>query len=115
MAFVSDIVFAGKEDPDHRIIEWLLNCVTFSSGRTRQFSLFNTAEVIDPNPVLRSFLLKLLLQCNESSYSMQQLDVILSEWSADSKYMMQTMVLFMNCWKVGLFILYILLLLAVHL
>ena len=100
MSFVSDVVFESDEDPEDEIIQWLLNCVAFGTASTKQFSLFNSADVIDPTPVLRSFLLKLLLQCNQNDAVKAHLDTILSEWTANEKYKMQTMVLFMDCWKV---------------
>ncbi|XP_067936897.1 E3 ubiquitin-protein ligase rnf213-alpha-like [Watersipora subatra] len=100
MSFVSEVVFSGQQEPEEGIIQWLLNCVTFGSNtETRQFSLFNSADVVDPTPVLRSFLLKLLLQCSQSDAASTHLNRILSEWTGEKSNQLQTMVLFMDCWK----------------
>lgn len=105
MCFVSEIVFEGDSDgPDEEIIRWLLDCITCrgagGAATTRQFSLFNSADVVDPTPVLRSFLLKLLLQCTQSDTVHDQLNQILDSWTASHQQYIQTMVLFMDCWKV---------------
>lgn len=61
MEFVSQLVFGGAEQPTDEVIKWLMDCVTFNQG-TRVFSIFNVEDVVDPTPVLRSFLLKHLLK-----------------------------------------------------
>jgi len=101
MKFVSDMVFNGEErDPDDEIISWLLDCVTARGGETtRQFNLFNSQEVVDPTPVLRSFLLKLLLSCRQQHYVNTYLDKVLSV-STNQQHQLQTMVLLMDCCKV---------------
>ena len=100
MAFVSEVVFGSDEEPDEDIIQWLLQCVTFRAG-TRAFSLYNTADVVDPTPVLRSFILKLLMQCRQSERVQEHLNYLLAEWGDDMRQKIQTMVLLMDCRKVG--------------
>lgn len=103
MSFVSDIVFNGRQDPQDEIIEWLLNCVTFGSAKnTRRFNLFDENDAVDPTPVLRSFLLKLLLQCEQTDSVNKHLDGMLAIWQRDKTYQLQTMVLIMDCRKVGI-------------
>ena len=99
MAFVSEVVFGSDVEPDEDIIQWLLQCVTFGAG-TRAFSLYNTADVVDPTPVLRSFLLKLLMQCTQSEHVQEHLNHLLADWGDDVKQKIQTMVLLMDCRKV---------------
>lgn len=65
MQFIAELVFSGNTSPDDEIIDWLLNCVTLDEG-TRKFSIYRTSDVVDPTPVLRSYLLKLLLQVKQS-------------------------------------------------
>jgi len=105
MTFVSDIVFNEEErDPDDKVIRWLLDCIVARSGETtRQFSLFNSQEVVDPTPVLRSFLLKLLLSCRKKRYVNTYLDKVFAV-STNHQHQLQTMVLIMNCRKVCLYI-----------
>ena len=100
MAFVSELVFGADTEPDAQIIDWLLQCVTFGAG-TRQFSLYNTADAVDPTPVLRSFLLKLLIQCTQSEAVHNHINRMLSNWGEDENQRIQTMVLLMDCKKVG--------------
>lgn len=103
MCFVSDIVFGKEEDPDGEILTWLLECITCRSATgdaTRQFSLFNSADVVDPTPVLRSFLLKLLLQIADSDVVQHYLDNMMRSWMENKNYQLQTMVLLMDCRKV---------------
>ena len=95
------MVFATGTEPDQQIIEWLLQCVTFKAG-TRQFSLYNTSDALDPTPVLRSFLLKLLLLCTQSEIVCNHLNQMLVNWGADERQRIQTMELLMDCRKVGL-------------
>ena len=52
MHFISEIVFSSDTQPDDDIMQWLLERIT-SDKSTRQLSLFNYQEVIDPSPVLR--------------------------------------------------------------
>ncbi|KAF6032077.1 hypothetical protein EB796_009577 [Bugula neritina] len=97
MYFVSEMVFSST--PDEQVLQWLVNRVTFRQG-TREFSVFNSSEVIDPKPVLRSFLLKLLLKCEQSDTVYQYLDQIINSWSGDNvTSQVQTMVLVMDCHK----------------
>lgn len=98
MYFVSEMVFSST--PDEQVLQWLVNRVTFRQG-TREFSVFNSSEVIDPKPVLRSFLLKLLLKCEQSDTVYQYLNQIINSWSGDNvTSQVQTMVLVMDCHKV---------------
>jgi len=99
---VSDMVFNEEErDPDDEIIRWLLDCVTARDGETtRQFSLFNSQEVVDPTPVLRSFLLKLLLRCPQTELVDDYLNHVLQPTPHSGDHQLQTMVLFIDCWKV---------------
>ena len=99
MEFVAELVFSPEATPDEEIIEWLLQCVTFGAG-TRQFSLYNTADVVDPTPVLRSFLLKLLMLYQDNELVRYYIDGMLAKWGADEKQRIQTMVLLMDCRKV---------------
>ncbi|KAF6041607.1 hypothetical protein EB796_000120 [Bugula neritina] len=101
VAFVSDMVFSEEErDPDDEIISWLLNCVTARDGETtRQFNLFNSQEVVDPTPVLRSFLLKLLLRCSQTELVERYLNHVLQSTPHSGDHQLQTMVLFIDCWK----------------
>ena len=100
MAFVSEVVFGANTEPDAQIIEWLVQCVTFGAG-TRQFSLYDTRDAIDPTPVLRSFLLKLLMQWTQSEVVCNHINHVLSNWGEDERQRIQTMVLLMDCRKVG--------------
>lgn len=100
MAFVSDVVFGAETEPDDQIIKWLLECVTFKGG-TRQFSLYNTADVVDFRaPVLRSFLFKLLMQLTQSDLVDGYLNSLLAGWPDDQTRRVNTMVLLMDCHKV---------------
>lgn len=103
MCFVSDIVFSSRQSPEGGIIEWVLNCIAFGTADTKEFSLFRSVNVVDPTPVLRSYLLKLLLQCNQSDFVNKELDYLMSNWTADKTYQLQTMVLLMDCCKVCTF------------
>ena len=98
-AFVAEVVFSSETAPDEEIVEWLLKCVTFGAG-TRQFSLYNTADVVDPTPVLRSFLLKLLLQCSHSDFVKYHLNGMLADWGEDERQWIRTMDLLMDIRKV---------------
>lgn len=97
MKFVSELVF--QSEPDADVITWLAECVTFRDG-TRSFSIFNYEDVVDPNPVLRSFLLKLLLRCRKSGQVKEDIDKIIGQWALTDQYKLQTMVLLMDCLKV---------------
>lgn len=66
MQFVSELVFEGNRSPSEEVVNWLLDCLTYNQG-TRQFSVFRVSDVIDPTPVLRSFLLKLLLRAENAT------------------------------------------------
>ena len=101
MRFVSELVFLSE--PCVEVIDWLANCVTFRGG-TRQFSMFNCEDVVDPDPVLRSFLLKLLLKCKNSERVRGYLDKIITqrEGGEGEGNRLQTMVLLMDCHKVCL-------------
>lgn len=101
MHFVSEIVFKPDSSPDDQIMEWLLERIT-SDNTTRKLSLFNSQEVVDPSPVLRSFLLKLLLKCEQSDSVENQLNNLLASWKDEHQLQVQTMVLFMDCHKVGI-------------
>ena len=101
MNFVSSIVFSEGEDPEDSLIEQLLKFVTYGQADTREFSLFNTADVVDRTPVLRSFLLKLLLQCKQKESVHDHLDKLLSTWASNKTFQLQTMVLLMDCQKVN--------------
>ena len=73
MALVSRLCFAGDTPPEEAVIRRLLGLVTRESSlaaqagdpsaliRTKQMSPFPD-ECIDPTPVVRSFLLRLLLK-----------------------------------------------------
>ena len=101
MSFTSEIVFSGRQGPEEGVIKWLLNCITFGSAHaTKQFSLFNSADVVDSSPVLRSYLLKLLLQYDQSDSVHRHLNQVLLQWATEKSYRMQTMVLLMDCHKV---------------
>ena len=52
MHFISEIVFSSDTQPDDHIMQWLLERITKDKS-TRQLSLFNYQEVVDPSPVLR--------------------------------------------------------------
>ena len=52
MHFISEIVFSSDTRPDDHIMQWLLERITKDKS-TRQLSLFNYQEVVDPSPVLR--------------------------------------------------------------
>ncbi|XP_067937583.1 E3 ubiquitin-protein ligase rnf213-alpha-like [Watersipora subatra] len=97
MYFVSELVFASE--PEQAILEWLVDRVTFRAG-TRQFGLFNSSEIVDASPVLRSYLLKLLLRCEQSKAVTLSLDTIIKSWHADkSRSHVQSLVLLMDCHK----------------
>lgn len=98
--FVSELVFALE--PEHEILVWLIERVFFRSG-SREFNPFNSADVVDPNSVLGSFLLKLLLKCEQSVNVHRHLDDIIARWSTEggqTESKVQRMVLLMNCHKV---------------
>ena len=100
--FVSDLVVTPDTPPSGEVIHWLLDCVTSSRG-TRQFSVYNVSDVVDPNPVTRSFLLKLLLKLDEQQAVRDYLDNFvqraLTEFSA---FNFQSILLVLDCMKVRL-------------
>lgn len=55
---------------------------------------------MDPDPVLRSFLLKLLLKCKASQRVREYLDKIVTQPNVTEADRQQTMVLLMDCHKV---------------
>ncbi|XP_053396017.1 E3 ubiquitin-protein ligase rnf213-alpha-like [Mercenaria mercenaria] len=67
MDVISQLSFADKTAPSDEVVEKLLSyafCRTRGNRQyTKDLSIFNTG--IDPNPVLRSFLLQLLLKTSE--------------------------------------------------
>ena len=103
MAFLSELIFRATAIPDEKIIEWLVNCITLESG-TRQFNIFNTAEALDPTPVFRSFIFKLLLQCQAQETAINCLKKVLTDWSGGDEEKLGTMILLMECEKVLFFL-----------
>lgn len=101
MNFVSDMVFkSDSPPPDDGILEWLMECVTFRD-RTREFSMFYSEDVIDPTPVVRSFLLKLFLQC-ESPRVIVHLNQLMTSWNEKEQDLrVQKMAMLIDCYKVG--------------
>ena len=98
MSFVSEMVFSSEPEPE--VLHWVVERVSYQNV-TRQFSLFNCYEVIDPNPVLRSFLLKLLLKCRQSDTVVRHLNSIIEKWQTDNiQSQVQTLILLMDCYKV---------------
>lgn len=99
MEFVSELVFSEHKIPSDEIVRWLMQCVTFKEERTRDFSVFHTDEVIDPTPVLRSFLLKLFLQ-NPSLDD--HLDDLVQSWTEeDGIFKVQKMAMLVDCYQVS--------------
>ena len=98
MHFVSELVFASATQPDIRIVEWLSECVTFRDG-TKKFSLFTTEDVVDPSPVLRSFLIKLFLQCRTPMIT-DHMDKTIRSWVDDPVGNLQRMNMVISCHKV---------------
>ena len=96
------MVFAQGIAPDIEIVRWLTNCVAFRDP-AKKFNLFTTAEVVDLNPVLRSFLIKLFLQCQNSEEIKCHLNDLISSWRTPSNQHKELakMVLVMNCHKVS--------------
>ena len=105
MHFVSEMVFAPGIAPDIEIVKWLTNCVTFRD-QTKKFSLFTTAEIVDPNPVLRSFLIKLFLQCQSSEAIKDHLNELITNFQTMNSphEMLPNLTLVMNCHKVSAFV-----------
>lgn len=66
MDLVSQLCFADNTPPDGAVVDMLMSCVTRTSSSdsasvtTKSFTLFN--DGIDATPVVRSFLLQLLLK-----------------------------------------------------
>ena len=105
MHFVSEMVFAPGIAPDIEIVKWLTKCVTFRD-QTKKFSLFTTAEIVDPNPVLRSFLIKLFLQYQSSEAIKDHLNELITNFQTMNSphEMLPNLVLVMNCHKVSTFV-----------
>lgn len=97
--FVAELTFASGNVPDGDILQWLMKCVAFKD-RTKEFSIFNCKDVVDPTPVLRSFLLKLFLQSGNSHVTEHLDDVIKGWYDAQDDLMIQHMVLLIDCFKV---------------
>ena len=100
--FVSDLVVTLDNPPSDEVIRWLLDCVTCLRG-TRQFSVYNVSDVVDSNPVTRSFLLKLLLKLDEQQAVRSYLDnfvqIAVKEFST---FNFQNILLILDCMKVRL-------------
>ena len=97
------MVFTPGIAPDIEIVKWLSNCVAFRDP-TKKFNLFTTAEVVDLNPVLRSFLIKLFLQCQNSEEIKYHLNDLIASWRTPSNQHKELakIILVMNCHKVSL-------------
>ena len=99
MHFVSELVITEHHPPDDRIIQWLMDCVTFKEQTSRDFSVFHTDEVIDPTPVLRSFLLKLFIQYPTLD---EHLDCLVQSWEEESgRFKVQKMAMLVDCYQVN--------------
>ena len=99
MHFVSEIMFLG-EPPSLDVIRKILNYVTSDNGN-REFSIFKSEQVVDANPVLISFLLKLLLQSKQSGAAITYLNTSLSTWqdsNRESYLLLATLIV--DCQKV---------------
>ena len=98
MHFVSEQVITERHSPDVGIIQWLMDCVTFKEQTSRDFSVFHTEEVIDPTPVLRSFLLKLFIQYPTLD---EHLDRLVQSWEEESgRFKVQKMAMLVDCYQV---------------
>ena len=99
MHFVSEQVITERHSPDVGIIQWLMDCVTFKEQTSRDFSVFHTEEVIDPTPVLRSFLLKLFIQYPTLD---EHLDRLVQSWEEESgRFKVQKMAMLVDCYQVN--------------
>lgn len=102
MHFVSEMVFTPETPPDDGILLWLTECVTFRN-QTREFSVFYCADVVDPTPVLRSYLLKLFLQYNDERVE-NHLNQIMKSWKViEPEIQEHQMTMMIDCYKVSLF------------
>ena len=98
MHFVSELVFTPSRAPSEEIVEWLMSCVTFSNKQTREMSVFHTQDVIDPTPVLRSFLLKLFLQYPSTGDHLVRL---VESWAEETGiFRIQKMAMLVDCYRV---------------
>ena len=76
-----------------------MDCVTFKEQTSRDFSVFHTDEVIDPTPVLRSFLLKLFIQYPTLD---DHLDRLVKSWEEESgRFKVQKMAMLVDCYQVN--------------
>lgn len=99
MSFVSELVFTSE--PEYDVLEWLVDRIAYKGRGARQFSMFNCEDVLDPDPVLRSFLLKLLLKCRHSDNVRNHLNDIIRSWRVeDVQSQIQTLLLVMDCHRV---------------
>ncbi|XP_067940321.1 E3 ubiquitin-protein ligase RNF213-like [Watersipora subatra] len=98
--FVSKLVFLPGIFPDMDIVEWLMNRVTFRDRR-REFSIFQVEDIVNPTPILRSFLVKLFLQYQESPSVSNYLDRLIQTWSEEesSSELVSKMAMIINCHK----------------
>lgn len=100
MQFVSEMVFISEDPPEEGILVWLMECVTFRD-RTREFSVFYCKDVLDPTPVLRSFLLKLFLSCDNPQVE-THLNQLMRSWKDNEpELQVQKMAMLIDCYKVS--------------
>jgi len=95
---VAELVFLPGVVPELEVIEWLTLQVTFKDT-TKTLSIFNSNDVIDATPVLRSFLIKLLMGCPSEDYIQQYLNSIMRQWAGGNHYL-PTLCMIVNCYKV---------------
>ena len=102
MHFVSQQVFISGTRPELKVIKWLSESVTFKD-QTKRFALFSTEDVVDPTPVLRSFLTKLFLQCHESTVVSNYLNSTIETWgkTPNPQDELPKMVMMIECHKVS--------------
>lgn len=99
MHFVSELVFVPNRRPDDEIVRWLMDCVAFNERQTRELSVFHTQDVIDPTPVLRSFLLKLFLQYPSVEDHLNQ---VVQSWAEETGvFKVQKMAMLVDCYQVN--------------
>ncbi|XP_066291012.1 E3 ubiquitin-protein ligase RNF213-like isoform X3 [Branchiostoma lanceolatum] len=103
MELVSRFCFAGGTPPEAGVVEMLLNYVVRRSqegtaAKTKQFTPFED-DCIDQTPVIRSFLLQLLLRANSQEVidHMEKYLQAARDFVVDKKEVIELLVIFIQC------------------
>lgn len=103
MRFVSELVFTSQEAIDEEVLHKLLDCITFG-GKTMKFSVYKALDVVDPSPVVRSFLMKLLLSRRETQAVQTYLNKLLTQMREDfTSFNASNLMLIVDILKVNYF------------